>query len=178
MTFYLDILRFEFGEFSVSDLPGIAARGLEQGYDSSGLRILAAYEGTPYYPSEIRVAYDRTIRELGLAIPSRRDIAIELIEETLRQVVSGDIAAHEGAKRVAIHLYYATVPEGWVGKYVGDAIGIAALYGLQDTVDDLRESHHRWQEAKTNAELEVELLEQIRNEAARLLRERPWVRPN
>jgi hypothetical protein len=174
MPFVIDVLRYEFGELPAADLPRIAADALEEGLDSRSLRMLASQFMAVDQPSITLDLYRRALAELGVEVPKPREIALQLIEHTLEDVVASRLDAHEGAKRVIVDLYSETVPDDWVSRYAGDAIGIERLYGLADTLDDLRESLHQWRPERSNDDLEVELMQEIRAEAERLLRDRPW----
>lgn len=80
------------------DLVDVGAAALEDGCDSPALRVLAGL--TLAEADEARATFDRTLSELNVAIPSKRDAVMRLARETAKGILSGTTGAYEGAKQI------------------------------------------------------------------------------
>lgn len=86
------------GLFLSEEFADVAVLALEDGCDSPSLRILAAL--TTAEADEARTLFDRTLAELNLDVPSKRDAAMRLARETAKGILSGTMAPYAGAKRI------------------------------------------------------------------------------
>lgn len=72
MTFLQKISAYTLGILTDKDLPGIAMTGLEEGYDSESLRILAGHNMTDN-SFVLDDYFRRTLNELRLALKDRKE---------------------------------------------------------------------------------------------------------
>jgi hypothetical protein len=80
------------------ELAGTATAALEDGLDSSALRVLAGLSR-----AEIDKAprlLDRALGELNVQIPGRREAAMRLAGEIATDIADGTIVPYDGAKRI------------------------------------------------------------------------------
>jgi hypothetical protein len=151
LSFYRELLRFELGLVPGHVLPSLAVRALEDGLDSPALRILASFSLCEYDPEGVQAAYRQARNDFRVSIPSRTEAAFLLLEALLADIVNNSL-----------------------DPYLGDSLGIEALFGIADSIDDLLESTHQWQPPRSNADLITQATAELREEAARLLATRPW----
>jgi hypothetical protein len=76
----------------------VAVLALEDGCDSPSLRILAGL--TAAEADEARALFDRALAELNVCVPSKRDAVMRLARETAKELLSGAMAPHAGAKQI------------------------------------------------------------------------------
>lgn len=86
------------GLISPEDLPSVAVDALEDGCDSSSLRILAGL--TKAEIGEARQLFDRLLAELHVPRVSRREAVERLARESAKEILSGEISPYQGAKRI------------------------------------------------------------------------------
>lgn len=87
----LDLLRPE-------DIADVAGSALEDGCDSYSLRMLAGL--TLAEAGEARSMFHRSLSELGIPVPSRRDAVMRLARGTAEGILGGTTDAYEGAKQI------------------------------------------------------------------------------
>jgi hypothetical protein len=174
MSFYRELLRFELGLVPGHVLPSLAVRALEDGLDSPALRILASFSLCEYDPEGVQAAYRQARNDFRVSIPSRTEAAFLLLEALLADIVNNSLDPYLGAKQIVGDIYYQGDWSARNVRYVGDSLGIEALFGIADSIDDLLESTHQWQPPRSNADLITQATAELREEAARLLATRPW----
>lgn len=160
MDFRLELAKIEFALQPRGVLSRLAAISLEEGTDTPSLRILAGLSERGDI-SDLDVYIDRTMKELHILRPSRRESAWLLIEHYIDRITRGTIDPHEGIHIIIWDVYHKMDWDRKTEKHVGDAIGIHELYGLCDTFDDLSSATGSWSDTKTNEQLLDELREQI-----------------
>lgn len=80
------------------DFPKIAMGVLEDGCDSPALRILAGL--TAAETDEASALFDRTLIELNVSKPGKRDAVMHLAREIAKRIVTGTTVPYEGAKQI------------------------------------------------------------------------------
>lgn len=76
----------------------VGVLALVDGCDSPWLRILAG--STADEADEARDLFDRALAELNVSVPSKRDAVMRLARETAKELLSGAMAPHAGAKQI------------------------------------------------------------------------------
>lgn len=164
LTFRQNIARFVIGDISKQSLPNVALLALEQEFDTPALRILAGLsENEDGYI--IENYFKDALRELSIELPDKRQAAIEFALAIADEIFKGKRNVFEGTydiKWKAIDSYPFRDEDS---HYCYDSIGFAKVYGVFDTIDDLRGSGStQWRPDKTNLELEVELTKELLTE--------------
>ncbi len=92
-------VQWQLGLLRSDELPAKAVAALEEGVDSPSLRILAGLSeptGSEAGPIVARIA-----EELGLRLPdSKRDALLLAARSVAERIVSGEVPAYEGARRI------------------------------------------------------------------------------
>ena len=84
------------GQLASDKLPEIATDALVRGLDSYSLRILSG-ERDPIL-AEVGPRFEKSLSELGIAIPGPYEAGMKIAHHYARSIVSGVIAPYEGAK--------------------------------------------------------------------------------
>jgi hypothetical protein len=94
-----DILPSEYvlNNIRIRKLPNIALTALGNGYDCESLRILAGLEGKAE-EYEIRQYFEKSLRELGISIPTKEQAIILLSNNVAQRIVLRDISEYDGGK--------------------------------------------------------------------------------
>lgn len=160
MTFRLQLAAYVLGNVTASDLPGVSLVGLQEGFDSPSLCILAGMNANDY-SSEIEHYFNAALRELDLELPSKRQAVLEIAAYLLDELFTNKKDIMQGVTLLVRHLsnYTDFFPENQ--QYAFDGMGFEHVYGLYDTHSELSCSDHPWQEGKTNAELLVEVEQRL-----------------
>ena len=101
------------------------------------------------------------MQELSIQLPTKRQAAIEIGLAIASEIFEGKREVFEGVQCIiwkaidAYPFYEETI------HYCYDSIGFEKVYGLFDTLDDLKGAGNQWHSDKTNQELEEELNEQL-----------------
>ncbi|MEO6831947.1 MAG: hypothetical protein ABI378_06395 [Chitinophagaceae bacterium] len=170
MTFRQNISKFAIGEIDLHSMPAIAFQALEQGLDTPSLRILAGLsEDENEYV--IRQYFNDTLKEMSIELPEIRQAAIEAAITIAGEIFKGNQKIFEGVQDIIRKALDAFPFREESKHFCYDSIGFAKAFGLFDTLEDLRDSGStRWQDEKTNEELEqelnAELLEELKFWAA------------
>lgn len=153
-----NLAAFVLGELSVGDLPEVAVEALVEGLDSPHLARLAG-ETAATNAFVLSETFERALREVGLTWPTRLE-AFELVKSyALKRVVDGRIGVREGTARI-INGYRRVDHLLPAGKFVGDGAGVARLYALYHSFDELKAG---------DVEGETRLEQEIVRECRRLL---------
>ncbi|MGV9012885.1 MAG: hypothetical protein ACOH13_09860 [Flavobacteriales bacterium] len=163
MNFKQQIAKYVTGNLSSSQLPNIGVQGLEEGLDTPSLCILAGL-GKYDTPFEIEHYFKLTLDELHIALPDKRQAAIEYALAIVDELLSGDkdvVTATREIMQNAIGSYDFFSESK---KYCYDSIGLEAAYGLLDTFDELSIAVKPWEEERTNDQLMVEVKLQLATE--------------
>ncbi len=164
MTFRQNISRFVTGEIDMRSLPDIALQALQQNLDTPSLRILAGLSD-----SEDGYIIDKyfkdTLKELSIDLPDKRQAAIEVGLAIAEEIFEGKQNVFEGVQNIKWNAIDAYPFYDETKDYCYDSIGFEKVYGLFDTIDDLRNAGStQWQSDKTNHEMEEELTKELLTE--------------
>ncbi len=170
MSFELTVYRFELGLLTADWLPSAAVAALEEGLDTESLRVLASLALSDYAPDDVLTAYRRAMAELALDVSSRDRMISALLRAHLVHIVTPGIDPFIAAQTLISEIYYQCSYCERDTHVVGDSLGIERLYGLVDSCEELTQSVHPWDPARSNAEQLSELRTRIRTEAERLLK--------
>ncbi len=87
MTFLQKLSAYSLGLITDKDLPDLAMTGLEEGFDSESLRILAGHNATENL-FVLNDYFTRALKELGLTLKERKDAFIDIIVFYARKIVN------------------------------------------------------------------------------------------
>ena len=131
--------------------------------DSPSLCILASLSKDEN-PFEIEHYFKLTLDELNIALPDKREAAIEYALAIVYEILEGEKELVNGTREVidkAINSYdFFSESE----QYSYDSIQFEKAYGLFDTFEELSDSDYAWQKDKTNEQLMEELKSDLREE--------------
>ncbi|HWJ26715.1 MAG TPA: hypothetical protein VNS32_09235 [Flavisolibacter sp.] len=104
----------------------------------------------------------QTLKELSIQLPEKRLAALQVGLAIADEIFEGKRGVFEGTSNIVSQALDKYPFEGETIHYLYDSIGFAKVYGLYDTICDLREAgSQRWQPGKTNQALEQEVLEEL-----------------
>lgn len=72
---------------------------LESDLDSKNIRILASLRNAAS-PSEVENYFNRSLQDLGLTVPDRRECLVEYARGVAQQIVSGDVSPLDGCSQI------------------------------------------------------------------------------
>lgn len=133
--FQVALARYVLRDILPEALPQIAAISLVKGMVSESLAALAGAIATDS-PSELRVLFEQSLRELRTNAPSPLVAAHFLKREYAHCVVEGLMAPRSGAAEI-VNLYRAIESELDTQGYVGEAFGISDMVGTYYGYDDV-----------------------------------------
>ena len=159
------------GNLSSSQLPEIGIRGLEEGLDTPSLCILAGL-GKYDSPFEIEHYFKRTLDELHIALPDKRQAAIEYALAIIDDVLVRDKEVYKATWEI-LHKAFGSYDFYLENKKCAyDSIGFETAYGLYDTLDELTDAIKPWEAEKTNEQLmtetKVELVAELKRWKGRM----------
>ncbi|HWK07855.1 MAG TPA: hypothetical protein VNS58_29705 [Puia sp.] len=161
MTFRQNIARFVTGAIGLRSMPAIALLAMEQGLDSPSLHILAGLSVTEN-EFVIDKYFKDTLSELSIGLPDKRKAAIEVGLAIADEIFENKRSIFQGVKDIKEEAIDAYPFYEETKHYCYDSIGFEKVYGLFDTIDDLRNAGStQWQTDKTNQELEQELTKNL-----------------
>jgi hypothetical protein len=94
---------YTLGRLLAEDLPAIAVRALEEGYDSPTLRQLAGAEGRD--SGDLRTLFLKALQELGVQPLSPAEAGLSLARSIADDVLAGSIDPYDGARRIWSEVY-------------------------------------------------------------------------
>jgi hypothetical protein len=160
------IAQYATGKLEIYKLPETAVKGLEEGFDSPSLCILAgldeadnSYEGKQYF--------ELALGELNITIPGRREAALQYAFGIVDDILAGNRDVFEGTSEIR----YAAIDSfdffEETKEYYYDSVGFEKAYGLFVTIDELSDAISPWKEGKTNEQLISETREELLQELKR-----------
>jgi len=161
----------------VSDLPNIADKFLDAGFDTPTVIMLASYaQGEKIEDHYAKELWPKFLKEINFEWANSEILAaFELLTLTVSQIITGEIEAVKGMKNaVSLNNQF-----NWPIKekrYTCDNIEFHHLYGLEDTYCDLTWADRQWQEDKTNEELKLEVIEDFKKAGEEFLKIAPDVK--
>lgn len=94
---------FVLGKLSPTELPSVAAKALEGGYDSASLRQLAAAQGSD--TALLRTLFTNTVEELGLSMPMPVDAGLNVARAIAKAILNSSVTPYEGARQIWRDVY-------------------------------------------------------------------------
>ncbi len=159
------------GNLSSSQLPDIGVKGLEEGLDTPSLCILAGL-GKHESPFEKEHYFKLTLDELHIALPEKRQAAIEYALAIVDEVLAGDKEVIKATWEILYKALDSYDFDSGNKKYAYDSIGFETAYGLFDTLDELADAIKPWDAEKTNEQLmnetKTELLAELKRWKGRM----------
>lgn len=147
----------------------IAVAGLQEGYESPSLYILAGLEKNEV-PSVIDYYIKQTLAELNIpfpVLPITRNHYLERAVHLVEDIIAGNKAVIEGTTEIVHTVLFKFDFHAENKIYCFDSIGFEKAYGLYDTYDELLNADYPWQPGKTNEQLmtivEKELFDELVN---------------
>lgn len=165
MNFRQQIAKYVTGNLTTDQLPDIGVKGLEEGFDTPSLCILAGLNKNES-PSQIEHYFKMSLDELKIELPDKRQAAIEYAFAIVDEIIEGKKDVIEGTREIRYKAIDSYDFFSESKKYCYDSIGFESAYGLFDTYDELSNADRPWQKGKTNqqlmAETKVELFEELK----------------
>jgi hypothetical protein len=164
LNFKQQIAKYVTGHITTSQLPELAIMGIEDGYESESLFILAGMSNGDN-GFEIQEYFKKTLAELNLELPDKRNAALQYITGIVQDILNGKKDLIEGLTEIKSNALDSYDFFSETKKYVYDSIGFETIYGLYDTYDDLLNPLCKWdfkksietRKSETRTELIVEL---------------------
>ena len=164
MNFKQHIAKYVTEHLTTSQLPELAILGVQEGYESESLFILAGMSNMDN-GFEIQEYFKKTLAELNLELPDRRKAALEYAIGIAQDILNEKKDLFEGLAEIKSGALDSYDFFSETKKYVYDSIGFEIVYGLYDTYDDLLNPLCKWNSKKsietlkseTRTELIVEL---------------------
>lgn len=131
----------ELGRLDLHSLPDLAIEWLIDGVQSESLILLAGETFfAAAYANDLQGQFRTILGELGIVPPTRSQAAILLRDQIARDVVSGRVLPATGAREL-VDLQQETEEEFPDAHYpyVGSGFGIATIYGLYHSYDEVYE---------------------------------------
>lgn len=138
MEFIAGLWNYVLGNLRTDELPDIALKALQEGYDTPSLRILA---GLGSDILEIKEYLKLTLKEMDIELPklpNKANAWLMLIRYYIQQIIDRNVDPIEGVGKI-IHdvLMKTDFCKGKDKKYAYDYIGFDKLYGLYYDYDDM-----------------------------------------
>lgn len=169
MKFKHQIAKYITGNLSTSQLPEVAILGLEEGFESDSLLILASF-GKNDNSFEINEYFEKTIAEINLELPEKRQAAIIYAEGIVDDIINGKIEIIQGISEIKNNAIDSFDFYSETKKYCYDSIGFEAIYGLFVTYNDLLEADSPWKMFKSNKKLMLEVKAELLLELKKMAR--------
>ncbi|MCM5530308.1 hypothetical protein [Parasegetibacter sp. NRK P23] len=165
MNFRQQIAKYVTGNLTKSQLPSVGMIGLEEGFDSPSLRILAGL-GESESSFVIDYYFEFSLKELNIILPDRRQAAIDYAMALVDEILCKNIDVIDGTKEIlqkAINSYdFFSESE----KYCYDSIGFEAAYGLYDLFNELSDNDYPLR-VEENLDLKIETRDSLLAELKR-----------
>ncbi len=140
-----------------SILPEIALQGLEEGFESPSLIMLAGLSSNEN-PFKMEEYLKKAMQELNLNFLDKELLAFSLIRATAKKILNDEVEPYEGCQFIFEQVLDSIDLRKRDIKYVYEGIGLAEIYGLYiqiyelkyDSVllNDLRSKEEHIEEAK------------------------------
>lgn len=155
MKFRQMIAKYVSGNLTTDQLPDVGMKGLEEGFDTPSLCILAGLSKNESL-HQIDHYFKLSLDELKIILPDKRQAALEYAYAILDEILEGKIDVITGTREIlnkAIDSYDFFSESK---KYCYDSIEFQTAYGLFDTYEELSIADRPWQKGKTNEQLLIE----------------------
>jgi len=160
MEFKKLVFQYALGNFTRDQLPAIAYKGLEEGFDSPSLVILAGIERNES-PAVVDRYFELVLIELNIAIPNIKALTIECAILMAEEIIKNNADIIEGISDIfnrALNKYdfFSESKE-----FAFDSIYFERVNGLYWEYDDLSMAIEAWDEKKSNQDLMGEIKEHL-----------------
>jgi hypothetical protein len=166
MNFRQLLAKYVTGNITSDQLPEIGEKGLEEGFDTPSLCILAGLNKNES-PFQIEHYFRMTLDELKITLPDKRQAAIEYAFAIVDKIIEGKKDVIEGTREIRYNAIDSYDFFSESEKYCYDSIGFESVYNLIDMYDELSVADKHWQKEKTNQQLmtetKAELIEELKN---------------
>jgi hypothetical protein len=164
MNFKQQIAKYVTGNLTTSQLPNIGVEGLQEGLDTPSLLILAGLSKNENL-HEIDQYFKKTLGELKLELPGKRQAAFEYALGIVDEVIEGKKNIIDGTREIIWKALSSYDFNSADKEYVYDSISISKVYGLYYEYDDLTNGLVKQLPSdKTDEQLQAEVKEQLLNE--------------
>jgi hypothetical protein len=166
MNFKQLIGQYALGNLAIDRLPQIAYVGLEEGYESPSLIILAGIEKGES-SGVVEQYFKLALNELSIIIPDIRTLAIEHAIFLANEIILNKTDIIKGVSEIlnsALGKYDFHTEDN---KFVYDSVSFEKVYSWYDTYDDLLDAEYDWTEGKSNKELMIDVKEKLFEELER-----------
>ena len=165
MDFRQQIAKYVTGNMTSDQLPEIGMTGLEEGLDTPSLCILAGLSKNES-PFEIEHYFNLALDELKIALPDKREAALEYAIGIVDEIIGGKKDLITGTREIRYKAIDSYDFYSETKQYCYDSIGFEKAYGLFDTFEELSNADSPWQTEKTNEQLltetKTELFEELK----------------
>ena len=153
MEFKIALAMYEYELCTIDIFPEIAICELEKGEDTPSLRILAGESD----PDEIHKYLKRTLKELNIIIPNKREATFILIKCYLEQIVNKEIDPNLALGTIISKILYKSQDLFTNSKkYAYDSIGFEKLFGYYDDYDDIT---NLWASCRNESKINTQIAE-------------------
>ncbi len=83
---------------TLNDMARVGVMALEEGFDSSAIRRLAAVDDRDY--QKVRSMFEQVLSELDVPMPDTREAAMILVRDIARRIIEGTTSAIHGANQI------------------------------------------------------------------------------
>ena len=101
--------RWVLGLISGSEIANAATQALAEGYDGTGLRVVAGTVDPDL--GDVNAEFERALDELRVPKPSRKAAALLLAREYASRILEGSLGPYEGAKKISVDLAHEIRPD-------------------------------------------------------------------
>ena len=157
MTFHQKLADFVLGNTTILDLPEVAMMGLNEGYESESLIILAGF--CKYENGfEILSYFKKALSELNIELKSEKEAAIEMIHFYVDEILNERIDAIEGIKIIIKDILDVTSLLEETESAAYDSIAFDRLYSLYWKIDEFLDYDYSVETDRFTNEIRQELL--------------------
>jgi hypothetical protein len=156
MKFRKHLILFVIEKISVSQLPSVGLIGLEEGFNSSSLNILAGLNKDEPYSVKIEY-FEKALYELNIKLPNKREAVIEYAILIIEEILNGKMELIEGISEIKCNSIdkYNFFDNNKVYRY--DSIGFELIFSLYVEHSDLIIAEEQFLKDKSNKELLTEI---------------------
>jgi hypothetical protein len=136
MNFKQLIGQYALGNLLVEQLPELAYKGLEEGFESPSLIMLAGIEKNES-SFVIEQYFKSALAELRIKIPERRNAALEYATIIAQEIIDGKKEVFDGVGEIISKVIRTNDFESDTTQYLYDGIFFDNVYGCYYNYDDL-----------------------------------------
>lgn len=134
---------------SSMNLPAIALQGLEEGYDTPSVLILAGFskKESPFLIDEY---FNLMLKDLNIKLVDKRDAAVFLIKSQVKKISEEQIDVYDACDFIFKQVLALTNIRQQDKNFVYDSIGLEIVYSLYITIWELMNTGQRTEAIKSN----------------------------